>query len=212
MFLTPCRTGRAGTGTAASTRPPARSAAELFSWKEVILTTLRSLILYLILPLVAIHLWIAVARQGLGDAFRNIKRVLSRALSPGAVLVYAIGFVFFVVIPYLLITVNFLGHTAWREISLPAGACCCSRTSSAGSSPSRVVKARIRMRDESVKPQAEGVKAEALPHLPLSVYSSPTLSLSLPSASLSIARVRALRHTRRCRLPRLCEAKPTSRG
>lgn len=114
--------GRAGTGAAGAARPPARSAAEVFSWKEVILTTLRSLILYLILPLIAIHLWIAVTREGLGDAFRNIRSVLARALSPSSVLVYALGFLFFGVIPYLLITVNFYwGSTAWREISLLGG-------------------------------------------------------------------------------------------
>ena len=111
--------GRAGAEAGAAR---ARSAAEAFSWKEVVLTTLRSLILYLVLPLIAIHLWIAVARQGLSEVLRNIKRVLFSALNPGAVLVYAIGFVFFVVIPYLLITVNFYwGSTAWREISLLGG-------------------------------------------------------------------------------------------
>ena len=113
--------GRAGVEAGAA-RSPARSAAEAFSWKEVVLTTLRSLILYLVLPLIAIHLWIAVARQALTETFRNIKHVLARALSPGSVLVYAIGFVLFGMIPYLLITTNFFwGSTAWREISLLGG-------------------------------------------------------------------------------------------
>ena len=113
--------GRAGVEAGAA-RSSARSAVEAFSWKQVILITLRSLLLYLVLPLIAIHLWIDVARSGLGASIRNIKDVLARALSPGAVLVYALGFVLFVVIPYLLITVNFFwGSTAWREISMLGG-------------------------------------------------------------------------------------------
>lgn len=112
--------GRAGVEAgAAATRPAAqRAATEVFSWKEVILTTLRFLILWLILPLLAIHLWIAAAREGLGGAFRNITGVLARALAPGTVLVYAIGLLFFGVIPYFLITTNYSRGGAWTEISL----------------------------------------------------------------------------------------------
>ena len=113
--------GRAGAETAAARPASARGAAEAFSWKEVIITTLRALILYLVLPLVAIQLWIAASRQGLGDVFRNIKRVLARALAPGSVLVYAIGLLFFGVIPYFLITTNFTRGGVWTEISLLVG-------------------------------------------------------------------------------------------
>jgi hypothetical protein len=112
--------GRAGADAAA--RPAAaRGAAEAFSWKEVIITTLRALILYLILPLAAIQLWIAASRRGLGDMFRNLKSVLARAVAPGSVLVYAIGLLFFGVIPYFLITTNFSRGGVWTEISLLVG-------------------------------------------------------------------------------------------
>jgi hypothetical protein len=114
--------GRAGAvGAAAAARPPARGAAELFSWKEVILTTLRFLMLGLVLPLLTIQLWIDVARRGLGDTFRNILRVPGRALAPGAVLVYTIGLLLFGVIPYFLITANYSRGGAWTEISLLGG-------------------------------------------------------------------------------------------
>jgi magnesium-transporting ATPase (P-type) len=111
---------RAGAGAAAGARPPAR-AAEAFSWKEVILTTLRFLILGLVLPLLTIHLWIAVARRGLGGAFRTIKSVLAAALAPGAVLIYAIGLLLFGLVPYFLITANYSRGGAWTEIGLLAG-------------------------------------------------------------------------------------------
>jgi len=110
---------RAGAGAAA--RPPVRATAEAFSWKEVILTTLRFLILGLVLPLLTIQLWIAAARRGLGGAFRTIKSVLAAALAPGAVLVYAIGLLLFGLIPYFLITTNYSRGGAWTEIGLLAG-------------------------------------------------------------------------------------------
>jgi hypothetical protein len=104
----------------AATRPPASGdgAAGLFSWKEVILTTLRFLLLGLVMPLVAIQLWIEAAREGLGRAFKNIGRVVGRALAPGAVLVYAIGLLFFGVIPYFLITIYYSRGGAWTQVSL----------------------------------------------------------------------------------------------
>jgi hypothetical protein len=113
---------RAGAGAAAAAaRPPARAVSEAFSWKEIILTTLRFLILGLVLPLLAIHLWIAAARRGLVGAFRTIKSVMAAALAPGAVLIYGIGLLLFGVIPYFLITTNFSRGGAWTEIGLLVG-------------------------------------------------------------------------------------------
>jgi hypothetical protein len=109
--------GRAGADAAGAARPPARG-VEVFSWKEVLLTTLRALILYLVLPLIAIRLWISVAREGLSHTVRNLGGVFAHALAPGAVLVYAIGLLFFGVIPYFLITTHFSRGGAWTEISL----------------------------------------------------------------------------------------------
>ncbi len=111
----------ASAGAGAATRTPARAASEAFSWKEVILTTLRFLILGLILPLMAIHLWIAAARRGLAGAFRTIKHVMAAALAPGAVLIYGIGLLIFGVIPYFLITTNFSKGGVWTEVSLLGG-------------------------------------------------------------------------------------------
>jgi len=93
-------------------------AAGLFSWKEVIITTFRFLLLGLVMPLLAIQFWIEAAREGLAQAFRNAGRVVGRALAPGSVLVYATGLLFFGVIPYFLITINYSRGGAWTEISL----------------------------------------------------------------------------------------------
>ena len=114
--------GRAGAEAAASAataaRPPARGAGDVFSWKEVLLTTLQALILYLVLPLITIRLWISAARAGLRSTLRNLGGVLAQALAPGAVLVYAMGLLLFGVIPYFLITTHFSRGGAWTEISL----------------------------------------------------------------------------------------------
>jgi hypothetical protein len=109
--------GRAA-GAGAARTPASGGDAGLFSWKEVIVTTLRFLLLALVMPLLAIQFWIETARVGLIQAFKNTGRVLGRALAPGAVLVYAIGLLFFGVIPYFLITMSYSRGGAWTEISL----------------------------------------------------------------------------------------------
>lgn len=108
----------AGANVAAARPAAVPTAAELFSWKEVLLTTLRFLIFGLVLPLIAIHLWIAAARRGLKGAFRNAGRVLAGALAPGAALVYAIGLLLFGVIPYFLITTTYTRGGAWTQLTL----------------------------------------------------------------------------------------------
>lgn len=112
--------GRAGAeaSTAAAGAHPSARGVELFSWKEVLLTTLRALILYLVLPLIAIRLWISAAREGLGHTVRNLGGVLAHALAPGAVLVYALGLLVFGVIPYFLVTTHLTRGGAWTEITL----------------------------------------------------------------------------------------------
>jgi hypothetical protein len=72
-------------------------------WQVVAVTTLQYLIFCLVLPLAAIHLWIATAREGLKQTLRRAGRILARAFAPQSVLTYAIGFIFFALIPYVLI-------------------------------------------------------------------------------------------------------------
>jgi hypothetical protein len=112
------RAAAAGAAGAARTTTASGGDAGLFSWKEVIITTLRFLLLGLVMPLLAIQLWIEAAREGLVRAFKHTGRVVGRALAPGAVLVYAIGLLFFGVIPYFLITMSYSRGGAWTEISL----------------------------------------------------------------------------------------------
>lgn len=87
-------------------------------WQAVALTTLQYLIFFLILPLAAIHLWLATAREGLDQAFKTSLRILGRAFAPQAVITYAIGFVIFAVVPYFLVVTRTPAGTAWLDAGL----------------------------------------------------------------------------------------------
>ena len=87
-------------------------------WQAVAITTLQYLLFFLILPLAAIHLWIATAREELKQAFKRSARILARAFSPQAVVTYAIGFLFFAVVPYFLVVTRTPAGTAWLDAGL----------------------------------------------------------------------------------------------
>lgn len=59
-------------------------------WAELSLMAGRWLLLYLALPLLAIHCWMAAIRQGLGTAFKGIIRSIAAAFSPRSVLIYVL--------------------------------------------------------------------------------------------------------------------------
>jgi hypothetical protein len=88
------------------------------SWQSVAITTIQYLLFGLMLPLAAIHLWIATTREGLQQAFRRLPRILARAFAPRSVLVYAIGFLVFAVVPYFLIVTKTSVNSAWLDAGL----------------------------------------------------------------------------------------------
>lgn len=88
------------------------------NWKGAALSTIRYLALGLILPLAAIHLWLATAREGLLAALRRIGQLLARAFAPQSVLIYVIGFLIFAVVPYFLLFRTTPNKHAWLELIL----------------------------------------------------------------------------------------------
>jgi hypothetical protein len=72
-------------------------------WMFVAWTTARFLLCYVALPLVAVQLWCAVARDGLLPAIKRARHHLARAFAPDAVLTYAAGLLLFGLVPYVLI-------------------------------------------------------------------------------------------------------------
>ena len=96
-----------------------REAARIpINWKGAALSTVRYLALGLILPLAAIHLWLATARDGLLTALKRIGQLIARAFAPQSVLVYVVGFLIFAVLPYFLLFRTTPNKHAWLDIIL----------------------------------------------------------------------------------------------
>ena len=81
-------------------------------------TTLRYLLIGVVVPLLAIQLWVATKMSGLRSLAKSLHKVVAKALAPQSVLVYACGFVVFAVVPYLLLITPIPSERAWLEISL----------------------------------------------------------------------------------------------
>ena len=100
--------------TAANPRETSRP----IDWRVALLSTVRYLTFGLVLPLAAIHLWLATVRDGLTGAIRKIATLLPRALAPQSVLTYIAGFLIFAVAPYFLLFKTTQTKHAWLELSL----------------------------------------------------------------------------------------------
>jgi hypothetical protein len=87
-------------------------------WKLALLSTVRYLAFGLVLPLAAIHLWLATVHEGLGSAMKKPITHLARAFAPQSVLIYIAGFLVFGVAPYFLLFKTTQTKHAWLELSL----------------------------------------------------------------------------------------------
>jgi hypothetical protein len=86
-------------------------------WKVALLSTVRYLMFGLLLPLAAIHLWLATAQEGLLGAVRRVVTHLGRAFAPRSVLIYIAGFIIFGVVPYFILFKITSTKHAWLELS-----------------------------------------------------------------------------------------------
>ncbi|MGH9845545.1 MAG: hypothetical protein ACREEM_43090, partial [Blastocatellia bacterium] len=66
----------------------------------VVLAWVRALLLYVAFPVMAIHLWITAAREGIAATFRGAFRQIIRALSPKSLLIYLLVVAVFGAIAY----------------------------------------------------------------------------------------------------------------
>jgi hypothetical protein len=96
----------------------ARDATPPIDWKTASLSTLRYLAFGLVLPLAAIHLWLATVQEGLGPALKKLKTLLARTFAPQSILIYVVGFLVFAVVPYFLLFKTVSSKHAWLEIAL----------------------------------------------------------------------------------------------
>ncbi|MEK6407864.1 MAG: hypothetical protein AABN34_12955 [Acidobacteriota bacterium] len=97
---------------------PAAPKPQPVHWQSVATTTLQYLLFCLVLPLAAIHLWIGTARDGLKQTIKLSPRTVARAFAPQSVVIYAIGFVFFAVVPYFSIVTKTPASSAWLDAGL----------------------------------------------------------------------------------------------
>ena len=100
------------------TRVDAPHPARPINWKVAMLSTVRYLAFGLVLPLAAIHLWLATVHEGLGSAIRKMVSHLARAFAPRSVLIYIAGFLIFGVAPYFLLFKTTQTKHAWLELTL----------------------------------------------------------------------------------------------
>ncbi|HLL77162.1 MAG TPA: hypothetical protein VK421_18055 [Pyrinomonadaceae bacterium] len=103
--------------SAEADRPAERRKPEV-RWAYVFYWSLRLLLLGVVLPLLAAHLWLAAARDGLGAALRGIHRLVARAFSPRSVFIYAVGMLLFALVPYFLLTRGAALGTGWLAVAL----------------------------------------------------------------------------------------------
>lgn len=78
-----------------------------------IVTTVSYLFVAVVAPLLMIQLWITVSNGGM-----RVRNVLTRTFAPESMFVYALGFLIFAVVPYLLLQKTFSIQRSWLEVSV----------------------------------------------------------------------------------------------
>ncbi len=87
-------------------------------WPDVFIASLRMLLLGVVLPLAAIHLWLAAARDSFISTVRRVPQILAHAFSAQSFLIYAVGLILFALMPYFLIFTRTTVRNAWAELLL----------------------------------------------------------------------------------------------
>jgi len=87
-------------------------------WQDALLSSSWLVLLGFVLPLAAAHLWLAAARVGLAATLKGVHRVLGRAFAPRSVLVYAVGFFLFGLMPYFVLFTRTAFTNAWAELTV----------------------------------------------------------------------------------------------
>jgi hypothetical protein len=90
----------------------------LIPWGMVLFNTVWYLLFAVAFPLAMIHLWIAVAREGLKPTLTKIRTVISHAFAPQSVLIYVVGLIVFGGIPYLVLFRATPASKAWLELGV----------------------------------------------------------------------------------------------
>jgi hypothetical protein len=87
-------------------------------WLRAVLWWTRFVLLYIALPLLAIHLWIAAAREGARGAYRGFLRNAAYAFAPRSLSIYALLYTLFSVVVYVLLFTKTQFGGPWVELGL----------------------------------------------------------------------------------------------
>jgi hypothetical protein len=87
-------------------------------WQDMLVSSSWLVLLGFVLPLAAAHLWLSAARVGLAATLKGFHRVVGRAFAPRSVLVYAVGFFLFGLMPYFVLFTRTAFTSGWAELML----------------------------------------------------------------------------------------------
>jgi hypothetical protein len=98
--------------------PPRATPPPPLDWWGALFNAAWLLTLGILLPLIAIHIWLAVVRRGLFATLKGLFGVLRSALAPRSVTIYTLGLLAFGLLPYFLIFTRTSVGTAWLELTI----------------------------------------------------------------------------------------------
>jgi hypothetical protein len=87
-------------------------------WQDALLSSSWLLLLGVLLPLVAAHLWLSAVRVGMTATLKGFHRVVGRAFAPRSVFVYAVGLFLFGLMPYFVLFTRTAVTNGWAELTL----------------------------------------------------------------------------------------------
>jgi len=90
--------------------------ATVWAWGSVAVHAIQILLLHVLLPLIAIHLWIEAMSQGVAAAYLEFRRVVTRALAPRSLLIYVMICAVFGAIIYFLLFKTITFKSEWTEL------------------------------------------------------------------------------------------------
>jgi hypothetical protein len=106
---TPARLRLISEGVYSAPPPP-------LQWHEVLVSSLRLLLLGIAIPLTGAHLWIELARSSFIQTIKGVPRSVARAVSTRSVMIYLIGAVLFGVMPYFFLFTRTPVKNGWGEL------------------------------------------------------------------------------------------------
>jgi hypothetical protein len=86
------------------------------AWGAFTVNAVRILLLYCLLPLIAIHFWIEAVSQGVAAAFLESRRVVTRALAPRSALIYVMICAVFGATVYFLLFQQATFKGPWAQL------------------------------------------------------------------------------------------------